>query len=81
MNELEILRKEIDKVNTELALILEYRLQLVEQVFTLKDSLELHRYDPAREEIMFGQIEERFKGSPYQAKILAMFKDIVEKSK
>ncbi|MCB0391606.1 MAG: chorismate mutase [Bdellovibrionales bacterium] len=81
MNELEDLRKEIDRINIELARLIERRLKVVDEIFQFKSNKGLDVYNPVREQEMFNKITKEFEDSLFQKEIIHFLKIIVEYSK
>ncbi|NGP44199.1 3-deoxy-7-phosphoheptulonate synthase [Bacillaceae bacterium SIJ1] len=78
--QLEELRKELDKTNLDILELLNKRAELVQKVGQAKDAQGMSRYDPVREREMLNQIADNNKGPFETSTVQHLFKQIFKMS-
>jgi len=78
---LEELRQEINQIDDELVVLLEKRMNLVNQVAAYKQETGKAVLDTKREEVILGRTADHVENPAYKDTILATFKDILKDSR
>lgn len=78
---LEKLRQEINQINDDLVVLLEKRMNLVNQVAAYKQETGKAVLDTKREEVILGRVADHVENPIYKDTILATFKDILKNSR
>ena len=78
---LEELRQEINQIDDDLVVLLEKRMNLVNQVATYKQETGKAVLDTKREEVILGRGADHVENPAYKDTILATFKDILKNSR
>lgn len=79
--DLEIIRQQIDQIDSDLVRLLEERMGLVSQVVAFKKANGKAVLDSKREEIIFKKVAERVEDKQYEEAIVATFADILAQSR
>ena len=78
---LEKLRQEINQIDDDLVVLLEKRMNLVNQVAAYKQETGKAVLDTKREEVILGRVADHVENPIYKDTILATFKDILKNSR
>ena len=78
---LEKLRQEINQIDDDLIVVLEKRMNLVNQVATYKQETGKAVLDTKREKAILGRVADHVENPVYKDTILATFKDILKNSR
>ncbi|MCL2699471.1 MAG: chorismate mutase [Defluviitaleaceae bacterium] len=79
MEEIELLRKEIDRIDTELTALLCERFDAAREIGALKRAAGIERYDPARERAIMEATEAAC--NRYRAQLRRVYQEIFAVSK
>ena len=79
--DLDIIRHEIDQVDGQIVHLLEKRMHLVERVVAVKKSSGKQILDTKREELIFERVRNKVEDKRYQEPIVAIFSDILKRSR
>ena len=79
--DLEIIRQNIDQIDSDLVRLLEERMGLVSQVVAFKKANGKAVLDSKREEVIFKKVAERVEDKQYEEAIVATFADILKQSR
>ena len=78
---LDIIRQEIDQIDDQIVKLLEERMHLVEGVVAYKKASGKSILDTKREEVIFDKVRNRVEDKRYQETIVAIFSDILKRSR
>ncbi|ORO43767.1 chorismate mutase [Streptococcus oralis] len=78
---LDIIRQEIDQIDDQIVKLLEERMHLVEGVVAYKKASGKPILDSKREEVIFEKVKNRVEDKRYQETIVAIFSDILKRSR
>lgn len=78
---LDIIRQEIDQIDDQIVKLLEERMHLVEGVVAYKKASGKPILDSKREEVIFEKVRSRVTNKHYQETIVAIFSDILKRSR
>ena len=78
---LEEIRQEIDQVDDAIVALLEQRMNLVDQVVTLKKLTGTAVLDSKREDVIFARVADKVKNKDYKETVVATFSDILKRSR
>ena len=79
--DLDIIRHEIDQVDDQIIHLLEKRMHLVERVVAVKKVSGKQILDTKREELIFERVRNKVEDKRYQETIVAIFSDILKRSR
>ena len=79
--DLDIIRHEIDQVDDQIVHLLEKRMRLVERVVAVKKASGKQILDTKREELIFERVRNKVEDKRYQEPIVAIFSDILKRSR
>ncbi|MCP9036895.1 chorismate mutase [Streptococcus oralis] len=79
--DLDIIRHEIDQVDDQIVHLLEKRMHLVERVVAVKKVSGKQILDTKREELIFERVRNKVEDKRYQEPIVAIFSDILKRSR
>ena len=75
------IRQEIDKIDSQIVQLLEERMHLVEDVVTYKKATGKPILDTKREELIFEKVRSRISNKKYEETIVETFSDILKRSR
>lgn len=78
---LEEIRQEIDQVDDAIVTLLEQRMNLVDQVVTLKKLTGTAVLDSKREGVIFTRVADKVENKDYKETVVATFSDILKRSR
>ena len=78
---LEEIRQEIDQVDDAIVTLLEQRMNLVDQVVTLKKLTGTAVLDSKREDVIFARVADKVENKDYKETVVATFSDILKRSR
>ena len=78
---LEEIRQEIDQVDDAIVALLEQRMNLVDQVVTLKKLTGTAVLDSKREDAIFARVADKVENKSYKETVVATFSDILKRSR
>ena len=79
--DLDKIRQEIDKIDSQIVQLLEERMHLVEDVVTYKKDTGKPILDTKREELIFEKVRSRISNKKYEETIVEAFSDILKRSR
>ena len=79
-NELEILRHEIDQIDSNIVTLLNQRVGKAAQIGKIKEKMGVDPYDPAREEQVFEKISELNQGPMYESSLRTIYREVISAS-
>lgn len=79
--DLDKIRQEIDKIDSQIVQLLEERMHLVEDVVTYKKATGKPILDTKREEVIFEKVRSRISNKKYEETIVETFSDILKRSR
>ena len=79
--DLDSIRQEIDQVDDQIVHLLEKRMHLVEGVVAVKKASGKQILDTKREELIFERVRNKVEDKRYQEPIVAIFSDILKRSR
>ena len=79
--DLDSIRQEIDQIDDQIVKLLEERMHLVEGVVAVKKSSGKQILDTKREELIFERVRNKVEDKRYQETIVAIFSDILKRSR
>lgn len=78
---LEEIRQEIDQVDDAIVTLLEQRMNLVDQVVSLKKLTGTAVLDSKREDVIFARVADKVENKDYKETVVATFSDILKRSR
>lgn len=81
VKDLELTRKEIDQVDQQLVVLLEKRMQLVNDVAAYKKATGKPILDTSREEIVLNKVASRVQNKAFEETLVNTFADIMKNSR
>lgn len=81
MNELELLRKQIDEIDNELCKLFENRMEVAKKIGEYKKLHNLNILDASREEIVLEKAKHRIKNKNLEEYYLLLVQNLMELSK
>lgn len=79
--DLDQIRQEIDKIDSQIVQLLEERMHLVEDVVVYKKATGKPILDTKREELIFEKVRSRTSNKKYEETIVETFSDILKRSR
>lgn len=79
--DLDRIRQEIDKIDSQIVQLLEERMHLVENVVAYKKAKGKPILDTKREELIFEKVRSRISNKKYEESIVETFSDILKRSR
>lgn len=79
--DLDRIRQEIDKIDSQIVQLLEERMHLVEDVVAYKKATGKPILDTKREELIFEKVRSRISNKKYEETIVETFSDILKRSR
>ena len=79
--DLDKIRQEIDKIDSQIVQLLEERMHLVEDVVAYKMATGKPILDTKREEVIFEKVRSRISNKKYEETIVETFSDILKRSR
>ena len=79
--DLDNIRQEIDKIDSQIVKLLEERMHLVEDVVAYKQATGKPILDTKREELIFEKVRSRISNKKYEETIVESFSDILKRSR